>query len=192
MLLTKIPMGKFIAKTAIVLIPLALIVWALAPLVVVNHQVPAPVVNVEQPVGASVYSKQIAEVGTSTTSPILLAPNATWRGWVSSKTLQGDVRDVEDLRLNIAYKASTTAAVLNWNYYYSTNGVDWYAEGAPSTTGYTTTHATGTNQTWAMDSVSTQYKSIAISDVSAPFFKVVFDAATASGSLYAELVKRGN
>lgn len=143
-------------------------------------------------VGGNIYSKQVVELSAATTSPTLLAPNATWRGYVPSATLQADVRDVEDLRLNIAYKASTTRAALNWNYYWSGNGVDWYEESITSNSGNTTTHATGTTQTWNMDNLNTNYKSILLSDVSAPHFKVVFDAVTATGSLYAELVKRGN
>jgi hypothetical protein len=170
---------------------IAIIILGIVSAAVVGYVTLTEPPAVEESLGANLTS--IAKLTAATTSPVLLAPNATYRGWVPSATLTMKSGNVDDARLNIHYRASTTGSVLLWNYFYSNNGVDWYGEDYSTTASYTTTHSTTTIvHRFAPASTSVRLKSVPLPAVTTPYFKVVFDGLTASGSLYAEITKQEN
>ena len=91
---------------------------------------------------------------------------------------------------------ASTSAQLNWTYYFSDDGIDWYAEEGTSDSSDTVmAHgATANVHTWTPTAGSDQLKNIKYPSTAgeilrAMYTKVIFTVATASTTLYAEIIK---
>lgn len=100
------------------------------------------------------------------------------------------VADAKHIDLNIYYKASSTAATLNWTNYFSMDDSNrnWFAE-----TGYTassnvlsTEGATPLIHSWTPGVTSDVFKNKGINPVASKYVKTTFWTTVGNGSLYVE------
>lgn len=142
-------------------------------------------------------SSSFLEKGINTTeatsSPTYMTPGTA----TTTLTVSKDKGSV--LSLFVAFTASTSPAILNWDYQFSNNGVDWYEEDNvidPTTLALLARfdHASTTvTHAWSPQSstASTSYKVIDMPDTPSKFSRVRFTVpvGTVNSSIYAEIVK---
>ena len=131
--------------------------------------------------------KYVLDGYTATTSPKYLTAGAA-----TSTSLIMSVSNAKHIDLNLAMVSSTTASVLYWKVYFSSDDSkkNWYPEG-----GYTATSnilrtegASGLTHIWTPNdaTASTTYKNIGIEPVASKYMKVEFSVGGTNAGLYVE------
>jgi hypothetical protein len=133
---------------------------------------------------------------TSTTTPIGLSTTSA----SSTAELIMSVSNAKHIDLNIMYKASTTAAILNWTNYFSNDdgsNKNWFPE-----TGYTATSnvletegPTELVHSWLPGATTTTawvWKNIGVDPVASKYMKTRFWTTIANGDLYVEGISQSD
>lgn len=177
-------------KTSIVVTLVCLIVFgAIAGLTGINK------------LKAIVSSLAYISTSSATTSPnFMTAGTATTTFNLYDTTQFFDDSGFDQNQLFIAFKASTSAATLQWQYEFSNNAVDWYEEDIPVQYGVgqgisTMDHASTTiTHRWLPGSTvaSTSYKTLTIPNNAARYKRVVFSIPVGStaGAVWAQAANK--
>jgi len=134
--------------------------------------------------GSATQSKVVI-TGTSEAAPTYLA--------TTTDPITKEIQIGEDSDMfcqNIYFNASNTDAVLNWQYYFSDDGTNWYGEWdnpAVSSGAYTHGAAT-TTHSWTPATTDERARQDCITDLNTKFIKVKFYRSSnlSGGTLFSE------
>ena len=100
--------------------------------------------------------------------------------------------DADLLDMNLAVVASSTSAVLSWEFEYSDNYIDWYQESGSQVDSITAVSygATGLVHSWTPGTTSESLRNFSMSPVAAKYTRVTFSASTANLSLWYNIINR--
>ncbi len=119
----------------------------------------------------------------ATTTPLYLTAAA------ATTTMVVNVANASSVNMNLRVEASSTSAIFTWTVARSDNGIDWYLDDVSSTSAATITHTAGrATNSWTPGTVATTSKSVTIPTVATKYLRVGFQAITANGSLYAQII----
>lgn len=160
-------------------------------LICITAIIVVPKINTDKLSGSNTDSAFIVK-GTNTkeatTTPVYMTPGTA----TTTLTVSKDKGSVP--ALFIAFTASTSPAILNWDYQFSNNGIDWYEEDDTIEALARFDHASTTvAHVWQPGSTtaSTSYKTLGMPNTSSKFMRVVFSLpiGTVNSSLYSEIIK---
>ena len=124
-----------------------------------------------------------SQTGEATTTVAYMTPGT------ATTTLSFNSADNEKNQLYLQLTASTSASILNWQYQFSNNNIDWFEEDAVSSTvGVSpseTLHASTTiTHSWKPGSTvaSTSLKTVSLPNVPAKYTRVQFFAPIGGGN----------
>lgn len=128
----------------------------------------------------------------ATTSPVFL----TAAGATSSVSIMASPGDQADI--NMLFTASSTSAALVFTVEFSNDGncaalpltCNWYREDIATVGTQGVTHSANAYHTWTPATTTVLSKNVTIFPLGARFVKVNWSAATANGSLWAELATK--
>lgn len=130
-------------------------------------------------------SRDVTKIGTGATTAGTedLSVGSTTEAVISTK-------NADKVSINILMKPSSAAANLTWTYYYSQDGINYYAEDEDTETSQVLiTHgATALVHSWTPATTATTTKRLEIPDVNSDYMKVIFTAAASSSEIYAEVI----
>lgn len=106
----------------------------------------------------------------------------------SSTSLTLSTKNANKVSVNVKMTATSTASVLLWTYFYSQDGVNYFAEDAnTATSNILKTHgATDVVHTWTPATTSAVSKRIELPAVNSNFVKITFTGSASTSKIYAE------
>lgn len=122
-------------------------------------------------------------VTNGTTTPTFLTAAA------ATTTFTALIPQANSVSLNLQVAASSTSSVITFRESFSYNGIDWYQEDLPTTSGAVTTHpALGITHTWTPGTVATTSRSLNLQTHAAKYVQIGFQATGANASIYPQLI----
>lgn len=132
-------------------------------------------------VRSGVVNNGCSATGTTTPTFLTAAAATTTFAALTANTANED--------LNLMVVASSTSSVITWSVQYSYNGVDWYNEDLPATSGSVTTHpALPITHTWTPGTTATTSRSMNLQTHAAKYTRIGFQATGANASIYPQFI----